>query len=68
MTTKQSLAIFLQLPVDADWEDIEDHIKILRKLESGVRSIEEQGSISLNEVEKRLTSIVERKFRAGSTS
>jgi hypothetical protein len=60
-TAKQEVQKILNhLPDNATYEDIQYHIYVREKIERGLRDIEEEKTISQEEVEKRMSRWLER--------
>lgn len=60
MTQRESLARALDLPNDADWDDIEEQVIVARKIEEAESSLKEEGGISLQELEMRFDAVIAR--------
>ena len=41
-------------PEDATWDDVEYHLNVRRKIESGLKDISRRRTLSMNEVSQRL--------------
>ncbi len=68
MTARQNVAQALDLPDTAEWDEIEDQILLIRKIEEGIQSSKEHGSIPIDEALERLQAHVDSKHVAKRTA
>jgi hypothetical protein len=60
-TTKDEIQSLLQkLPDDCTFEDVQYHLYVIEKIRQGVERAEKEGTISQEEVERRLAKSIQR--------